>query len=574
VAGSYAYFYSDIVVRRLGLYVYLGVFTLLWAEMLVIRMVADRVPAESAIIALALTGLAVHLLQPILPWMDDRPTAGLIRAGLPLGLFLSTVPVLMGLMLHLRATCRPLNESWPTAAGGRYAITWVYVLAMFTTAASCRVGAHMRRDVPWLSAAYFFGAAAATLMCLAGLLSLGGIEAWAEMAPIVMLVPIAYLVAARLYCGRAEERPLVWTAHAATAVMIVAVLASATHLAPQQVVEPVVGKPLNLLLAAFFAEAAAFYALAAAPGRQGFNVYLGTATACGALWQLLQFAQIGAEYYTLGFALLGLGLLACYRLALLQRNTLVDAAFQCANALLWLSLVSAGLMTLSRLAVRPDAIHWPLAGLLLALCAVSLLSAWLVGRDDLRRWYLVFAVAEAGLAFFCLCALSRLSAWDKLEIFCVAAGAALLAVGHIGWHREQGRQTDLVSFSLLGGSLLVALPLTIAVVARRVLPVPEFSTPNELGMLVMGILLLASGCVCRLRATTIAGAVMLAVYVFSLVLWINMLENVQTAAIWIAIGGGALFAAGILLSVYRDRLLALPEKMQRREGVFRVLDWR
>jgi len=32
LAGSYAYFYSDIVVRRVGLYVYLAVFTLLWLK--------------------------------------------------------------------------------------------------------------------------------------------------------------------------------------------------------------------------------------------------------------------------------------------------------------------------------------------------------------------------------------------------------------------------------------------------------------------------------------------------------------------------------------------------------------
>jgi hypothetical protein len=34
------------------------------------------------------------------------------------------------------------------------------------------------------------------------------------------------------------------------------------------------------------------------------------------------------------------------------------------------------------------------------------------------------------------------------------------------------------------------------------------------------------------------------------------------------------FGFGLLLSVYRDRLLALPEKIKRREGVCRVLGWR
>jgi hypothetical protein len=57
-------------------------------------------------------------------------------------------------------------------------------------------------------------------------------------------------------------------------------------------------------------------------------------------------------------------------------------------------------------------------------------------------------------------------------------------------------------------------------------------------------------------------------------LFINMLEDVQTAAIWLTIGGALIFGTGILLSIYRDRLLTLPEKVLRREGVFRVLSWR
>jgi hypothetical protein len=35
-----------------------------------------------------------------------------------------------------------------------------------------------------------------------------------------------------------------------------------------------------------------------------------------------------------------------------------------------------------------------------------------------------------------------------------------------------------------------------------------------------------------------------------------------------------IFSFGLVLSVYRDRLLTLPDKIKRREGVFRVLSWR
>ena len=355
LAGSYAYFYSDIIVRRVGLYVYMAVFTLLWAEILVIELVAVQITMEIAILAMALTALAANLLQPqLLRWHEsvspDEKRDGiaatamsLVRAGQPLGLFLSTVPVFLGLMLHLRATYRPLNELWRLPDGGPFEVTWMYVLAMLATAVSCRVGAHLyRRTLPWLSSVYFFGMATTTLTGLAGFLSVTGIKTWDEMAPIVMVVPILYALAARLYRGHTPENPLMWAAHAATGVMVVAVLAAALHLTPAHVVEPVVGKSLNLLLAVFFAEAALFYGLAASFRKESVSVYCGTAMACGAIWQILLFCGVEAEYYTLTFAVLGLALLICYRLAVLEWTGLVTAAFQCANALMSLSFVGRG----------------------------------------------------------------------------------------------------------------------------------------------------------------------------------------------------------------------------------------
>jgi len=43
---------------------------------------------------------------------------------------------------------------------------------------------------------------------------------------------------------------------------------------------------------------------------------------------------------------------------------------------------------------------------------------------------------------------------------------------------------------------------------------------------------------------------------------------------YLAIAGGVVFLLGIVLSMYRERLLALPDQIAKREGVFKVLDWR
>jgi hypothetical protein len=67
---------------------------------------------------------------------------------------------------------------------------------------------------------------------------------------------------------------------------------------------------------------------------------------------------------------------------------------------------------------------------------------------------------------------------------------------------------------------------------------------------------------------------MTVVYVVSLVLFVRLPDRLQTAAVYMMVGGGAFFVTGVLLSIYRDRLLALPERIKRRQGVFRVLSWR
>jgi hypothetical protein len=570
IAGTYAYAYSDLVVRRVGVYLYLAVVTLLWAEVLAIHIFMPAMPAEAAIIALALTAMLVNLAAPA--GESVRPLA---RAARPIGLVLSTLPVLLGIVLYFRAICEPLRTAWPLPGGeGQpYVITWWYVAAMALTALACRVGAYVHRhSAAWLSTSCFFGTAAATLVGAAGFLSLVGVTNWDDSAAILMLLPLAYAVAARLYRGHTPERPLIWTGHAATAIILSAVLAVWANLTPQLIFEPLTGKPQNLMLALIFGEAAVFYALAGVFAMQSGNVYLCTLSLAGAVWQVLLYAGVGPEYYTLTFALAGLFLLVGYRLAAFGRTGLGEPAFHCANALMSLSLAAAALLTLSRMATRLADVHWSLAALLAALAMLSLAAAWLVRDANWRRWYLVMAIVEAALTFLTIHLLSNLNIWEKMEIFSVAVGIGLLIIGHAGWYRERESQDDLVSFSLLAGSLLVAVPLSLAVLVHR--GELHFSTLDEFGMLAAAVLLLASGFVLQLRSTALAGAGMMTVYLVTLLLYINMLQSAQKAAIWMTIGGGAIFATGIILSIYRDRLLLLPDQVKRREGVFKVLTWR
>jgi hypothetical protein len=467
---------------------------------------------------------------------------------------------------------------------------WPYVGAMLLTVVSSRVGAHLyRQSHRGIAAAYFFATGAATLVAAAGLLTVLNVTSWYQQAPCLMLIPLAYLVAARVYQGArpAEQQgtieapwqaPLVWVAHAATVVMLLSSLGAALDGFLVRT-----GDRRNLLLALFAAEGALFYGLAAAFRHQGFNVYLGTVMACGAVWQLLNYGQVAPDVYTITFAALGLALLIAYRFAVVERyasTTLATAAFQVANALMSLAFVAAVFMTLGRLTNTGRApaaelpVNWTTVALIGGLALISLVSAALVQHGGWRRWYVVMAVVEAVLALVTLNFLLYLGMWQRVEIFCVLLGLLLLVVGHAGWYSERDRQNDLVGFSLFLGSVLMGLPLAIATLYWRNLW-GVLSLPDEIGLLTVSMLLFVTGVVLQLRATTLTGGGLLGAYlVMLLVTAFGKVPGQWVVGVSLACGGGAIFLIGLLLSIYRDRLLALPDRVKRREGIFRVLAWR
>jgi hypothetical protein len=569
LSAVYAYAYSDLVVRRIGVYIYLAVFSLLWAEVLVLDYLVWRfawqLPVmETLIIVLAVTGLVANLLLG--KTADQYST--LLRASRPLGVCLSVLPVLLGIWLHFRAN---LPDDFP----GHYTLTGIYVIAMLAAAVSCRVSAHLvRHTSPGLTMTYFFGSGAATLAGAAGLLVVlaPGLR-WQDQAPILMLIPLLYLAAARLYRGHTPEKPLLWVAHAATVVMLISSVGTAF-----QGFLLIARDPLNLALALFFAEATLFYLLESLWRKHALSVYACTATACAAVWQLFKYAGVIEEYYILTFALVGLLLLIAYRFAVLENLNLAGlgrAAFHSGNALLTLAFVAGALMVLGEL-VAGSAGRNVLISLLCSLIVISLLAVALVRQMAWRRWYVATSCTHAALVVLVLAVLGNLTAAQKLEVVCVAIGLLLLVTGHIGWYREQDAHNDLVTVSLLFGSLLVAVPLAAAVLSCRFgrANFDTFHTVNELGMLAAGLLLLATGYMFQIKSTTLTGAFLSGLYVVGLVLFLRVPEKLQTTAVYIMVGGGLFFSVGLILSLYRDRLLALPERIRRREGVFRVLTWR
>ena len=574
LAGVYAYLYSDLVVRRVGVYTCLAAFCVVMGE----ATIAGRfLAAEGWIGTLAVTALGVNLAQIFVAKTNEK-----VGRVLPsLAMVLGVLPILIGLLLHIRATSGlAVDLHW----GGR-----TFVLVMLLVAVCNRMSAHLFQDTsPRWSAVNLFASAAALLIAAAGLLRVLHLTHWTQQAPWLMLVPIAYLVAARLWRGSAVERPLGWVAHAAAAVILFHVLVACLKFAKQAIL-PLQESTDNLILGLVFAEAAVFYILAAIFRRRSANVYFATMAACGALWQFLGYYGIPAPYYTMLYAGLGVGCLGLSRLLGIERILMYQAltgakglatrgrglaAFQMGNAILLIASSSAILQGLNRIAAgtyeRRDL--WVLVATTLAgFAAVSLSPNGLW-----RRLYVVLTIALAGVTFLTLNLLLHLSPWQKLEIFCVAVGVLLVGSSYVGRFREAtGKASDLVTAGLWLGGLLATVPLVIAVVYHRFIGPADlrFSALDELALFGVTVALLVTGYSWQVKSTTFFGGTSLTLYLIIIVVSLGWQQQLA-AGVYLAVGGAVLFALGIVLSMYREKLLQLPEQIAKREGVFRILNWR
>jgi hypothetical protein len=215
-AGVYAYLYSDIVVRRVGVYLALAGVCLVMAE--VTLLLGFDVRAEWIIAAMSITSVAINVAHH--QWPGAYKNAD--RFVPPVSWVLGVVPAIWGLVLHLRATSAAMSDlGWTYSTGNEF------VIVMLIAAAANRANAWLtRRSDPKSSAAYFFISAASLLIAAAGFLRVLGLTEWSEQAPWMMAIPIGYLIASRLWRGHSAQRPLYWIAQTATAVILVHVFAS------------------------------------------------------------------------------------------------------------------------------------------------------------------------------------------------------------------------------------------------------------------------------------------------------------------------------------------------------------
>lgn len=557
--GTWGWIYSDLFVHRRGAFLQMAAFGFIWMEFLVIQILGLQASTDLIIAVLSVTSLLTHLAIASLNHMS-RSSASLPWIGLVMGL----LPTCIGTVIFVNHFSLNLQtEGFPRLT---------FIGAMLLSAVACRTGAHFsRQHPPRILESWFFGTAGATLISVIAMLAYGGLHQWNQQAPLVMLVPLAWLAASKHYGVQPQSNSLYHISHAGCAALIVPSLASllAVFLGSSPSLSDF------LLLSIFSAEVAIFYGITATMKRERFFAHLSTAAWCVSIGLLLYWFGLSARTFIIGFATFGLMMLALCRLSDLK---VIPAGIKpilapSAHGILIIALTSAFFNVMFDV-LSENIAQLPAATMIMfsfSMLLIGTAASVITSTDGLRRCYAVIASGQGLLAMLLLYRLIDLSFWQKVEVISVITGVLLLAVGHFAWYREQDEESDLASSALLFGSILTVAPLAIATLIDR--NVGDFLILNELGFLFASITLLALGILFRLRSTTVLGALATAVYFVSLALFVPW-GQISTVAIAIMTGGTVIFGTGLILAFFRDRLLTLPDRMRKHEGLFRVLGWR
>jgi hypothetical protein len=568
LAGAYAWIYSDIVVRRLGFYTYLAGASLTLAGVTVVGL---DVATETLILLLSGAAVAAAVMGGYLPAVDDRYR----RALRPASMLFGFLAVALGAVLHLRATSRAIEAfDWSRETD------WYFVFALAIAAAANRllVVLPRARDQQAMSA-HLFLSAGALVIGAAGLLRQMNLCRWQEQAPLLMAIPVIYLLVSRLSMERGVRDPLQWISHTATAVIMGSIFLGSFTLVGR-VLLPVSGDIDNLLAGVVFAEALLFYSLAAWIRRQAANYYLATIAGCAMAWEWLGYAQVPSEYYTLLYALLGVLMLGVARGVGVSNETVYDTAqrpltrllgpgrplYLVANGLIAMAVVAAVLQSLARLLFRDSGTEQ----LLVLVCTTGAggLATVLSRRGPERWWHATGTTVLAILTLLTFNVLLDMELWRKAELAASVLGIAMLVAGLIA-HFRADDVDELASLGVWLGSLLATLALSAAVFFQGIMVSP----PDDLALLTVTIVMVACGAGLKFKAPTLLGGASLGIYVATVI--IDLAYSPQVAVgIYLAVGGLAIFLTGVVLSMCRERLLVLPEQLAKREGVFKVFDWR
>lgn len=568
-AATYLYGYSYLIVRRNVGWVVAGTITFLWSEMILVDLLPLPVTANLILSVLAATALALGGVQWAISERNaserDDTSPGIARMFGGMAEFCLTLSLLLGLGVYVGAMFDAFLKP---------PVDWLYLLGMGLAAgAGGMVSYASGKEGGTYSAV---SAAMAAMLGVFGVAAVCGWAAWDVTLPLMLALPVgisAGMLAWPKLAGRKWE-----LASYAMVAFGVPIAVGASLLGTGLRVEAISGEHSPLMMVLILTEVAIFFLLNSIRAQSSTSIVLGAIAASGAVWQAMHYFGAPHVAYLICFGGVGLAivLIERIRLSLQQGEAATESPLgSLGDAMLSISGVGCVFLTLNQM--WNEQFAWStllsLGGFLIA----ALVASAVHRPVSFRSWYRTLASVEVVAIFLLLTFGSGLEAWQKGEVIAAALGLAMLVGAHIGWARETEQREDWVSVGLVVGSALAVGPFLVGMLQQRFGFYADDSSwrfAHEIGTLVLGLMLLGSGILCRLRATTIVGAATTLVYVGTLVVFIRLPEQLQHMAVYMMIGGGIFFGTALLLSIYRDYLLALPERVRQGKGLFRVLTWR
>jgi len=570
LTAAYLWLYSDFAVRRLSIYTYLSALALILAE---VTLLYPNLPVEALIIALSMTGLVVQFAAA---QFGDSKTRWASTAG-HIGTLLGVITLSMGLMRHF-------NE----AVLGPTSQPLLYIAALLSV--SVQLGCLALRQSNRGTAAQtvcWMGTGLSMWVAAMHGLDRAGIEPLVQQLPLLALVPLAAILIASVAIDRKELVSTVVGIHLTALIGAMVCLISSNPLVEwAPLIEGHRFDRSTLLSAVFFLEMAGlcFLTHRLVPSKA-------TMLGCGGIWiaaaswKLMVFFDLSEIWFGPLLSMAGVVLIVLDRF---QPDT-IDATATPVSPIdepkPASRLASAGnlCLILGELVVFFQTFAWmfgpptviPTASLIAVITTivVSLLGSVVTSEASMRGWHrFATAIVAITLAVTWI-RTQNLADYQKLELLLEVIGLAWLSVGVAGRLQESDqRKSVTVGLSLWMGSLFATLPVFYCTLMHRWSSNGP-SMIDEIGLITIAVAMIAIGCVLHIRSTTSIGGLIFGSYL--IVLFGHLAYHPQVAiGVYLAAGGLLIFMTGVMLSIYRDRLLALPAKISNREGVFQIIDWR
>lgn len=573
LGATYLYGYSYLFVTRQAVWVCGGIATFLWAEVMFVDALPVPVTAELIMLVVAVTAIVFQAFAWATGSLRKAEQEG--NRSITLSTTMQTMACVFLLVPLSMAIAGYLRTNFQFFLAQE--ITPLFVAAIGTTAVACWLGLWMARDRQvYLGMTYAICSCIAVLLTVFSGLALLNWEAWDLAGPLLMIVPLGYCLVARRFGNQIGANVLV-AALCGTGLLTLAVIASAYGLSIRRT-EPLTGQASELMLALYLLEVSLFFVIYSTISNRSAGNILALLAGSAAVVQLEHYWGTSYEVGLFTFGLIGLVVILVDRILDLGRaDSGAGRRSLGVSGQVLLSLAGTGSVLLGLNRLLMVGFHGGTLILLLGMIVTSLFASILVVPRVASRWYVALAILQGCSALLLIAFGLTLEPWQKLEILLAALGFVMLIASHIGWAQEGERQDDWVTLGLVVGSLLMAAPMVTGLLGQRFEFYSEttyWRLVHEIGAIAVGLSLLGTGILFRIRSTTIFGAIAMLLYVGTLVVYIRLPDQLQGVAVYMMIGGGIFFVVSMLLSIFRDYLLAMPERFRSRKGLFRVLTWR